>query len=167
MTNSIYDFFAEDYHLKRKNPWKALENFLFEINIDFPGIIIDLGCGNGRNFKLFKNSKNKLIGIDNSIEFLKIAQNNLKSDVIDDINCIGLILGEISNLPIRPNSINNIFSIAAIHHVRDKSQREEAVSNFDTILNDCGYILLTVWRRWQKKYKDFFFHDKLKRTFNF
>ncbi|TFG01280.1 MAG: hypothetical protein EU540_04055, partial [Promethearchaeota archaeon] len=99
MKSYYYNKIAKDYDIKRKKPWKALEHFLSylaEKNYAFKGYCIDLGCANGRNFKLIKNSSNKLIGIDKSLEFLKIAHEELNRSTHYskfDSNNIQLILG--------------------------------------------------------------------------
>ena len=71
MKKKIYDSLALDYHHKRLNPWRDFElyyNKLIQKGVSFDGYSIDLGCANGRNFKIFLQSNVKLIGIDNSIE---------------------------------------------------------------------------------------------------
>ena len=172
MENNYYDRIAWDYHLKRKKPWKALEEFLYylkENNYSFKGYCIDLGCGNGRNFKLFKTLNNKLIGFDNSIEFLKIAKSNL-NDINQysksDADKIQLILGDLEYIPIKAKAINNIFSIATLHHIKGKEERQETILNLHDLMKENDFLLLTVWRRWQKKLKKYFIIDKLKRLFN-
>jgi len=172
MVNNYYNKIAWDYHLKRKKPWKALEDFfncLKEKKYNFPGYCIDLGCGSGRNFTIFKESDNKLIGIDNSIEFLKIAKSNL-NDVNQyskfDADNIQLILGDINYSPIKAKAVNNVFSIASIHHIKGKEERQEVILKLHDLMKENAFLLLTVWRRWQKKFKKYFIIDKLKRLFN-
>ena len=172
MQGYYYDKIAIDYDLKRRKPWKALENFLSSLKdkgYSFNGIILDLGCANGRNFILFKNSINKIIGIDNSIEFLKIALKNLRDPSQYNIEAsqnIYLILGDLKNLPLRANTIRNTFSIAAIHHVKSKSARKKMMKQIAELMKEDSFLVLTSWRRWQKKYKKQFFIDKIKRTLN-
>ncbi len=172
MEKDLYNFLAKDYNKKRSKPWKDLETFVKEIKekeISFTGYNIDLGCGNGRNFSLFMQPNNKLIGVDNSFEFLKIARDHLKSDKNlpkNSSNFIQLILSDILFLPIRPNVIQNIFSIATIHHIKDKTQLNYAISQFNRLLRNKGYFLFTVWRKYQKNYRSYFIKDKIKRLFN-
>jgi len=172
MENYYYDKIAKDYHLKRLQPWKPLEIFLNNLNgsdYHFKGICMDLGCANGRNFKILKNPNNKVIGVDNSVEFLKIARKNLKNpkewNKIKSGN-IDLILGDISFLPIRDDTIENFFSIASIHHIKNSSRRKDAVFQLFKLLNQNGFLLITVWRKWQIKYKKHFYRIRLKRLFN-
>lgn len=172
MEKNLYNFLAKDYNKKRSKPWKYLEMFVKEIKekeISFTGYNIDLGCGNGRNFSVFIQPNNKLIGVDISFEFLKIARDRLKSDnnlPKNSYNFIQLILSDILFLPIRPNVIQNIFSIATIHHIKDKAQCNFAISQFNCLLRDKGYFLFTVWRKYQKNYRSYFIKDKIKRLFN-
>jgi len=172
MEGYYYDNIALDYDLKRRKPWKALESFvsyLKEKGYSFNGINVDLGCANGRHFKLFKSSTNKIIGIDNSIDFLRIACLNLRDSTQHgkkESNNIQTILGDVRNLPLRPDVIQNMFSIATIHHIQSKSTRKKVIEQMFKLTKENGLILLTVWRRWQKKYKKEFFFEKIKRLFN-
>ena len=172
MENNCYDRIAWDYHLKRKKPWKALEEFLDHLKekkYNFKGYCIDLGCGSGRNFTIINNLNNKLIGIDNSIEFLNIAKSNL-NDINHyskiDVDNIQLILGDLEYIPIKAKVINNIFSIAAVHHIKSKERRQEVFTKISEKLTHNGFIILTLWRKWQSKFRKYFFFDWFKRKFS-
>ena len=172
MEKFSYNNIAKDYHLKRKKPWKPLEFFLKHLKAKkfiFKGICIDLGCANGRHFKNFKNPNSKLVGIDNSIEFLKITRENLKDREqysIEESNNIQLLLADLCHIPIRTMSIQNIFSIATLHHIRHKNDRINVFSQILDLLKERGYFLITVWRKWQKKYKNYFVANLLMRVVN-
>ncbi len=172
MEKELYNFLAKDYHKKRSKPWKDLETFVKEIKekeISFTGYNIDLGCANGRNFSTFLQPNNRLIGVDNSLEFLRIARDRLKSNnnlPKESLKFIQLILSDILFLPIRPNVIQNIFSIATIHHIKNKTQCNYAISQLYYLLRNKGCFLFTVWRKYQKKYRSYFIKDKIKRLFN-
>ena len=166
----VFDRIANDFHLKRRKPWRPIEYYVKHLNRSgyrFSGYTIDLGCANGRHFKLFKNRQNKLIGIDFSLEFLKIAKAHLR-DIeefsIQESNNIQLLRADLKNLPIRENVISNIFSIATIHHVKDKDERERAIRDLYTRLKDKGFLIITVWRKWQKRYMGYFLNDLTKRV---
>ena len=172
MNKKIYDYLALDYHNKRFYPWKDFASFynkFIQEGISFNGICADIGCGNGRNFKIFLQSDIKLIGIDNSIEFLKISRNRIRKGneySAKDQRFIHLIQSDFNALPIRPEVVNNIFSIAAIHHIKTINNQDYALKQFYSILKNNGYILLTVWRKYQKKYRSYFIRDWLKRLFS-
>jgi SAM-dependent methyltransferase len=144
-------------------------DYLNAKKIIFQGISLDLGCANGRNFKILGNKPKKLVGIDNSLEFLKIAQKSLEDSEQypkSESDFIQLLLSDINYLPIRKNTINNIFSIATIHHIRHKASRKNLISQLNRSLTRNGKLLITVWRKWQKKYRSYFILDRLKRSFS-
>ena len=171
MEKNSYDFFAEDYHNKRRYHWKDLESFLRELDkkdFYFNGYNLDLGCANGRNFNLFLKSDSKLVGIDNSIELLRLARDRLKEQKFKSNRSpkyIDLVLSDLKYLPLRPNSIKNIFSIATIHHIRKNIHRNETMLQLNNILKRDGLFILTVWRRYQKKYRLYFIKDWIRRIF--
>ncbi|MFX1337825.1 MAG: class I SAM-dependent methyltransferase [Promethearchaeota archaeon] len=172
METYYYNKIASDYNSKRNQPWISLGQFLnglYKKGYRFNGFCLDLGCGNGRNFKLFKkNMNNRLIGIDNSFEFIKIAQDRIiNSTLFSKIeqNNIQLILGDIKYIPVRAYSVQNIFSIATIHHIKYNSERKRVIHQINNLLTKNGYFLLTVWRRWQKKLIKYFIKDWFNRTF--
>lgn len=172
LKNSEYNLIAKDYHLKRKKPWKDLENFILYLkkkNYKLFGNTIDLGCANGRHFGILSTFSGKLIGIDNSNEFLKIANSQLKNLELTFKVLKGkpqLILSDICFLPIRPKSFHNIFSIATIHHVHTNLERNKIFSQIYNILKPGGYCCITLWRKFQKKYRFYFISDFIKRVFS-
>ena len=169
MEGHIFNQIAKDYHQKRKKPWRPLEffiNYLKNKGYSFKGIILDLGCANGRNFKVLGTPPKKIIGIDLSLELLKIAHNDLQD--LDhysknESSFIQILLGDIRYLPIRDNSVHNIFSIAAIHHIKQITERKKMISSINKTLRINGSLVITVWRKWQRKYRSYFLLDWLKR----
>ncbi len=172
MSKKIYDILALDYHKKRFYPWKDFElyfNKLIQKGVSFNGYNIDLGCANGRNFKIFLQFDIKLIGIDNSIEFLKISRNRLKTGnnyTMKERRSIELIQGDINFIPIRPEAVNNLFSIAAVHHIKNINNRYNALNQIYAILKNNGLLFLTLWRKYQKKYRYYFIRDWFKRLYS-
>lgn len=161
-----YDYIAKDFNLKRKKPWNDFAKFiryLEDENYNFFGYTCDLGCGNGRNFEIFSNFSDKIIGIDNSLKLLKIAKNRFNNSEIFKFTP-QLVLSDIRFIPIRPKAIHNIFSIATIHHINSKSERNEILSQIHRILKEKGYCCITVWRKFQKSYRYYFITDYLKRS---
>lgn len=172
LKNSTYNLIAKDYHLKRKKPWKDFENFILHLKnkyYKFFGNTIDLGCANGRHFEILSTFSEKLIGIDNSNEFLKIATSRLKNLELTFRalkSTPQLILSDICYLPIRPKSFHNVFSIATIHHIHTNLERKKFFSQIYNILKPGGYCCITLWRKFQKKYRFYFIRDLIKRVFS-
>lgn len=169
MESSNFNSIAQDYHLKRKKPWLPLElfiKFLKSKGHGFNGVILDLGCGNGRNFQILSTPPNKLIGIDISFELLEIANYNLNNKdfyPLESKKFFQLILGDISNPPIRQNSINCIFCIASLHHIKKKIERIKTIAQIRKSLKKSGLLILTVWKKWQNRFRNFFILEWFKR----
>ncbi len=164
-----YNKFARDYHNKRKQPWADFNVFFNKLklkDLTLKGNIIDLGCANGRHFELFKTDQNRLIGIDNSLQFLKIAQEQLKNKEINkaEQNKVQLLLADMNYLPIRNiKKINCVFSVAAVHHIKTEQNRRHILEQISNILDKNGYFIFTLWRRWQKRFYKHFIKDWLLR----
>lgn len=169
MNDDAYNYIAEDYHLKRKKPWRALEVFIkdfIKTNYNFNGTVLDLGCGNARNFPLFKERNNRIIGVDKTLQFLNIAKNLLKDNASFDKqinNFVQLINCDFLHLPLRESSINFLVSIASFHHIKTKIERYNLITTINEILKPKGFILVSVWRKFQKNYKMHFLKDLIKR----
>ena len=164
-----YNKFAEDYHNKRRRPWRDFESYLDKLKgkgLIIKGTIIDIGCANGRNFEIFKDSQNRLIGIDNSIEFLDIAKTQLQEKDIaaKEQKKIQLVLADMNHLPLRPtNKVDGVFSIASLHHIKSKSKRHHVINQLFNLLKPEGFLIITLWRRWQKRFLTHFLKDWIKR----
>ncbi len=171
MEENSYDFFAKDYHNKRRYHWRDLETFLRELSemkVRFNGYNLDLGCANGRNFNLFLQTNSKLVGIDNSIELLRLARERLKNQNSNpklNPKSVSLVLSDINALPLRPKAITNVFSIATFHHIKKNNQRNYVLSQIYDIMKNNGLLVLTVWRRYQRKYRFYFINDRIRRFF--
>ena len=171
MKKSFYDQIARDYHQRKAKPWRDFEkyfNHLKEAGYVFKGFVLDMGCGNGRHFELLSNSFNKLIGIDNSIELLKLSKDQLNRTTANEKKqlFVEIILADMNFLPIRPKLIHFIFAIATFHHIKGKDLRKRLTLESCAILKTSGLLIFTVWRRWQKKFKKFFVYDWIKRKAN-
>lgn len=166
-----YDTIADDYDSKRKKPWKPLKDFLSFLSkkgYTIKGTCIDLGSANGRHFELFKNSNNRMIGIDNSSALLKLALERLRSSNSYskiELNKIQLILADLKFIPIRNHAIQNVFSVATIHHIKGQLERANVITQLLDLLKEEGYLLITVWRRWHKRVKKHFIVDWFKRIY--
>ncbi|MFW9829728.1 MAG: class I SAM-dependent methyltransferase [Candidatus Thorarchaeota archaeon] len=169
MEISNFNLIAQDYHLKRKKPWRPVElflKFLKDKGYAFNGLILDLGCGNGRNFQILSTPPNKLIGIDISLELLKMANHTLNINEqisLKNKNFFQLILGDISNPPIRQKSIDCAFCIASLHHIKKKSERTKTITQIRRSLKKTGLLILTVWRKWQNRFRNYFILEWVKR----
>jgi len=165
MDISYYNYLAEDYDHKRQKPWKALQEFLHCIDIGklkSSNYCVDIGCGNGRNFPLISLVSKHIIGIDSSVELLKRAQKKLTNQLEKNTHT-QLILSSVTSIPIRPKVINGAFIIAVIHHIKSDHNRTSIMQQIFEIIKDNGWVIASVWRKYQKKFRWFFIKDFIKR----
>ena len=127
-----------------------------------------MGCANGRHFSLLQNDRNRVIGMDNSLEFLRIARERIEKPQkydLKDGRRLDLLLADIKKPPFRTHGIDHVISVASLHHVKGKENRKKSIQQIHRILKPRGNFVLTVWRKWQEKYKDHFLRDLRKRKF--
>ena len=74
-TRKDYNLIADDFSRTRDETWDEMF-FLFENYLKPGDKVLDLGCGNGRWFKLFKTYNIDYIGVDSSVKLIDIAQKN-------------------------------------------------------------------------------------------
>jgi len=150
-----FETIAEDWNRLREKPWAVIMEFLEKydclklFNGDY---LLDLGCGNGRHTLLFSDRTGHAIGIDFSLNLLRIANKKRKSLQIDNIS---YIMADISFLPLKNGVIDNIIFLATLHHIPGSVNRLSSLLEIRRILKTPGNCLITVWRRWQKR---FFWH---------
>ena len=171
----VYNNFAKDFNLKRKKPWKPFVEFyeIIENEIIINGTILDAGCGNGRNIPIIGRNQNniRIIGIDNSIELLKIIRNQKNNRIKNrnsylKTNEVELILSDLNYLPFQENILDYIFAIASIHHLIGKKNRSIFIQNIFNLMKVNGSLILSIWRKWQKRFRNYFIKDWFKRKFS-
>lgn len=159
MSDFYFNHIAEDYYNKRKKPWRPLISFMEDLKnegFSFTGVSVDLGCAHGRHFDLFLNPQTKLIGIEKSFEFLQIARQFITDTLeftSEQKKQLFLVHADFRFIPLRPNCIDNVFSIASLHHIKGQNHRDEHVMQIYQILKKNGLFIVTVWRKWQKKFR--------------
>ncbi|SBT76110.1 methyltransferase, putative [Plasmodium ovale] len=127
----VYNKIAQHFCYTRYKSWNNVENI---INQEKEGnIIIDVGCGNGKNVKA--SSKYFFIGLDFSFYLLKWAQRKHNTDLFL-ANCI--------SIPLRSNIADLCISIAVIHHIGTHEKRK-AVAEMVRCVKVGGRVLIYVW----------------------
>jgi len=142
-TKKDYNLIAKDFSEKRKKIWEELM-FLFK-DLKEGERILDLGCGNGRWFKLFKEKRVKYIGVDNSEKLIEIAKRNFPEG--------NFILAEATSLPFRNNFFDKVYCIAFLHQVPSSFFRKKVLSEVKRVLKPEGKLILTVWKIFRLKEK--------------
>jgi len=143
---------AKSFDQTRKKTWGECIEFIDSFSQEY--IIADIACGNGRH--LIPASKNcKIaIGLDLSIELLKIVNEKINNNDVDNVV---LVNSDACNIPLKSNTLDGVLFIAALHNIKGQENRIKALSETKRVLKKDSKALISVWSRWQEKYRKEFF----------
>tara|TARA_Y100000310_G_scaffold334538_1_gene414566 strand:+ start:6490 stop:7206 length:717 start_codon:yes stop_codon:yes gene_type:complete len=150
---NFYNKNAFEFDKRRKAGWQEMQflflskakkqTCLFYKYLKKGDKILDLGCGNGRFYELFKKHEADYIGLDNSKKLIKIAR--------DKYPGANFIIEDALNLPFRNNRFSKIYAIALLHHIPSRDLREHFMDQAMRVLKPGGLLILTVWNLWKIK----------------
>jgi len=123
----VWGSIAMSWNQHRQKPLEEVKKFIEQAE----GSILDIACGSGRHL-----IKSNITGCDFSYEMLKLAKK--KSEKIS--------VSDISYLPFKTNSFDNIIFAAALHCVENQ---EKPVAEAFRVLKPEGKIIITVWNKFQ------------------
>lgn len=129
-----FDKIADHFDKTRNRPWEEVVKFL-KIR---KGRTLDLGCGNGRHIIVGNEIGHEMVGIDASMNLIKIAKRKTNSDT-------DFIRANAKRLPFKNNTFDNVIYIATIHHL--KKGRVQSLKEVKRILKQGGEILVSAWAR--------------------
>jgi tRNA (uracil-5-)-methyltransferase TRM9 len=162
---STFDFISHDYDKLRSRVWGDLTEFATEsLFTPKPGkdnLILDLACGNARHAIYFSEKYQlRSVAVDFSVQLLKLARNRVTLSKTEDV--VALVNGDASSIPLRNHIINDVLYIAAIHHLPTASERLRSMQEISGILTARGRAVVTVWRKWQRRFFSHFIRRHLR-----
>lgn len=136
-----FDNIADIYDETRAIPDRILKEFYEKlikkgINLN-NSIILDGGIGTGRTILPLLEYDIKLIGLDISIEMLKISRN--KYSVSKNTKKLTLILGDITNIPFKECSFDIVVLIQVLHLIKNW---KEAINEVMRVLKPNGILIM-------------------------
>ena len=143
---------AKSFDSTRHKTWKPCMDFIESLSED--SIAIDIGCGNGRHLIPCAKRCSKVIGLDVSIEMLKILQDKIEKKKLENVT---LIHGDAADIPLDDNSVDAALYIAALHSIRGRENRLNSLKEVKRILKPGGKALISVWTKWRDEHKKSFF----------
>ena len=97
------------------------------------GLILDIGCGNGRHLKLLRNSGRRAFGLDRSPTLLKAAT------ALDGI----LVLGDMRRLPFAPGSFTGLICMfTTFGYFGSPSAHRNLLAEFARVVDASGTLVL-------------------------
>lgn len=151
-SEKTWDTIAKSFDQTRRKPWNECLHFIEQI--PKKSIVADIGCGNGRHLIPCAKKCKKVIGIDLSKELLAIVEKNAGAEKIKNII---LVHADAENIPINDEKVDAALYIAALHNIKGRDNRVKSLKEVKRILKINGVAQISVWSRWQDKYRKQFF----------
>jgi ubiquinone/menaquinone biosynthesis C-methylase UbiE len=150
-SEDTWNAIAHSFDSTRRKTWKKCIDFIN--NLPKTNIVADVGSGNGRHLiPCAKHCKN-VIGLDVSGELLKITQEKLIENNLENVD---LVHSDAVNIPLNENSVDAVLFIAALHNIPQRYRRIKALKEINRILKPNGKAIISVWSRWQDKFRQHF-----------
>ncbi|MBD3282315.1 MAG: methyltransferase domain-containing protein [Candidatus Portnoybacteria bacterium] len=149
-----FNIIANQFSQTRKYLWPELKKLKKYIKRNTR--VVDMGCGNGRLFNLFKNKNIDYIGIDISESLIQKA----KEEYGDHFKQANIL-----NLPFKDNSFNQAWMIAVLHHIPSRELRIQALKEIKRVLKKNGNAIITCWNLYQPRYFKILFKYTFRKIF--
>jgi len=151
----VWDELADSWTNLRAWPYPEVKEFAGTAE---EGLVVDIACGNCRNLLPFTKKSLPCVGIDFSKGMIREAKKYAEKNNMD----INLVLGDLTNLPLKENLALTVIYTSSISHLRTKRERVKSLEEAKRIGKRDFRMILSIWNRWQlrflwKLFKAFFF----------
>jgi ubiquinone/menaquinone biosynthesis C-methylase UbiE len=126
-TIRTYDQIAANYMLATSSLQPGKEFTTFSQMVMTGATVLDAGCGGGRDCKAFAERGLQVIGIDLSMEMLKIARNLAPECTF--------LQTDLRKIPLADNSVDGVWCCASLLHLKRKEVRR-ALLEFRRVLKE-------------------------------
>jgi ubiquinone/menaquinone biosynthesis C-methylase UbiE len=145
-----FEAIAEHFDMTRYKPWP--ESVEYIESLPEKSRVLDIGCGNGRNMILPRRLGHEVVGVDFSINLLRIAQEKLS---MRELARSGHIIGgDASILPLKDDLFDAALYIATLHHIPSEGDRLKSLGELERILKPDGTALISVWALDQPRFEE-------------
>lgn len=139
-----YDQMSDKFSNTRSFFWKDLA-FIADY-IKSGNNVLDYGCGNGRLLEILKNKRIDYTGVDISQKLIDLAKTKYPEHKENFFK-----IASQDSLAFSDNFFNSIIAIAVFHHF-PKDYTQKMAREFYRITKPGGFVVVTAWNLWQKKF---------------
>ncbi|MFC1720943.1 class I SAM-dependent methyltransferase [Patescibacteria group bacterium] len=107
-------------------------------NITTNSIVLDVGCGEGRNIKSILETSTFVYGVDNDADAVKDAKENFK-----DLDSVQIMQGAAANLPFEDKMFDIVTFLMILPNL-DKD-KEKSMQEISRVLKDDGFVILSTF----------------------
>jgi len=143
-----WDAIAHSFDVTRRKPWQQCLDFIN--SLPKTAVVADIGCGNGRHLIPCAQHYQTVVGVDISRNLLSIVEQKFKECNLTNVR---LCHANVVHLPLKDKSVDAVLYIASLHNVEDRDNRIQSLKEVNRILKLGGTALISVWSRWQDKYR--------------
>ena len=150
-SKDTWNAIAHSFDSTRRKTWKECIDFID--SLPKTSIVADIGSGNGRHLTPCAKRCKKVIGLDISDELLKIVQSKV---VENGLNNVELVHSDVVNIPLKEKSVDAVLFVATLHNIPQRYRRIKSLNEINRILKPGGKAIISVWSRWQDKFRQHF-----------
>lgn len=129
-----YSIIAPAFSHTRGYLWQCIQDGILAIQPH--DIVIEVGCGNGKNIRSIVRRDVYSLGVDIIPYFLEETYVKGKTEA-----CLGSNI----KLPLRSGIAQMVWSVAVIHHLDSCTRRIQALHELLRIVAPGGHLLVVVW----------------------
>lgn len=156
----VYNTIADCWTHLKATPWPEVKDFSSAVD---KGMVLDIGCSNGRNLLPFLEKRLKCIGFDFSRRMIRKAKEFLRKKGFRT----ELLVADVLELPFKERSFDAIVFSRALHHIPTSKLRVETLKKVKDLMKANGKILITVWRRYYPRFLQDYLINVFEKKFEF
>ncbi len=145
----VYRQIAGHFSATRYAPWP--EVVWFSTLLPKGGIVLDVGCGNGRHSVFLAGEGFRVVGLDIVEELLSAAKSRARTTGVESRT--EFVAGDARKLPFRDGQFDGVLCVAVLHHIPTRKGRLEVLWEMWRVLKTGGVGLVSVWSTEEERYR--------------
>ncbi len=134
LTRQYYELNADEYFTATRGVqlthlWNVITRELTP-----QALILDLGCGSGRDLRYFSQKDFRVVGLDYSYGLLKLAK---------DFSRQRVVLGDITRLPFQESVFDAVWAVGSLLHI-SRDDLPSVLAQIQKILKPNSYFLASI-----------------------